>query len=336
MHVGRKYPPLEFLAWRRNGTLAIVTLVTIATVLYAVFGWTFLAIPWEPVGILGTAVAFIVGFKNNASYDRLWEARRIYGSVVNDSRSFAFTFRDAVIDADRELVDTVFNRHFAWLTALRFQLRVPKEWENQHRKVIRKYRAAAYDVPEWNAALDEELAAYLSEDEFRYVRGKSNRASQLIAMQSETIAQLRRDGVIDDWQWKDLQEGITKLVDDQGMAERIKNFPYPRNFASIASYLMFVFVALTPFALLGPLASLGDGTVMDGRTVWFNILVSSLVCGVFHTLDSVGEAAVNPFEGSANDVPITQISRMIEIDMREMLDEKDLPEPIVAQNNILM
>ncbi|MFT4201729.1 bestrophin family protein [Gordonia sp. (in: high G+C Gram-positive bacteria)] len=336
MHIGRRYSPVEFLAWRRSGTLAIIVLVTIPTILYAVFGWTFLTIPWEPVAILGTALAFIVGFKNNASYDRLWEARKIYGSIVNDSRSFGFTLRDAAGGKRDDEVKSMFNRHFAWLTALRFQLREPREWENQHLKWFRKYRDRTYDVPEWNTDRDEELARYLSDEDFRYVKGKTNRAAQLLAMQSEHLGQLRRAGVINDWQWKDLQEDLAKLTDDQGMAERIKNFPYPRNFASIASYLMFVFVVLTPFGLMEPLAEMGDGTSFEGKTIWLNIVVSGLVCGVFHTLDAVGEAAVNPFEGSANDVPITQISRAVEIDMREMLDDVGIPKPVASPKRIVM
>lgn len=57
---------------------------------------------------------------------------------------------------------------------------------------------------------------------------------------------------------------------------------------------------------------------------------------VFITLDTVGESSMNPFEGSANDVPITQISRTIEIDMRDMLDEENLPPAITPKNNIVL
>jgi putative membrane protein len=53
-------------------------------------------VPWQPIAIMGTAVAFIVGFKNNASYSRLWEARQIYGAIINDSRSFGYILRDAL------------------------------------------------------------------------------------------------------------------------------------------------------------------------------------------------------------------------------------------------
>lgn len=74
---------------------------------------------------------------------------------------------------------------------------------------------------------------------------------------------------------------------------------------------------------------------MEGYTIWLKFVIASVICWVFHTLDVVGEVAVNPFEGGANDIPVTQIS-LIKIDMRDMLDEKELPEPIVAKNNILI
>ncbi|MBX2921404.1 MAG: hypothetical protein KF746_04355 [Chitinophagaceae bacterium] len=336
MHTGKRYTPLEFFTWTLKDTMIMLVLVAVPTMLYEVFGWTFLAIPWQPVGILGTALAFIVGFKNNASYGRIWEARQIYGAIINNSRSFAYILRDTAGGKQDETVKRMFRRHFAWLTALRFQLREQRNWENMQRQSNKRFQISSYTVPEWESDLQEELKKYLPEAELQYILSKKNRATQLTALQSESLAELNKNGIIKDFQWKALQEVVTRLTDDQGKAERIKNFPYPRNFASMATYLMFIFVVLAPFGLLEPMDKLGDGTFMEGYTIWFNILLSSVVCWVFHTLDVVGESAVNPFEGGANDIPVTQISRMIEIDMRDMLDEKELPEPIVAKNNILM
>lgn len=165
---------------------------------------------------------------------------------------------------------------------------------------------------------------------------KKNRVTQLTAMQSEELGVLRESGAINDFQWTQLQQGLLRLTDDQGRAERIKNFPYPRNFSSIATYLLMIFVVLAPFGLLNEFGKLGHGTLMEGNTIWFNIPFSAVITWALHTLDTVGESSVNPFEGSANDIPITQISRMIEIDMREMLDESSIPDPILPKNNILL
>ncbi|MCT4189609.1 multidrug transporter [Elizabethkingia anophelis] len=335
MHTGKRYTPFEFAKWTKRDTLLMLLIATVPTILY-VIGWKFIGLPWQPVAILGTAVAFIVGFKNNASYNRIWEARQIYGAIINDSRSFAYSVRDTLGGKESSVVKRIFYRHFAWLTALRFQLREPRSWENMNQRSNSAYRKSRYEIPELNSTLEEELKQYLSEEDLEYILSKKNKATQLTALQSEEFGELKKAGDINDFQWTLLQQSIIKFTDDQGKAERIKNFPYPRNFASIASYLLFIFVILAPFGLVKEMDKLGEGTFLQGYTVWFNIPFSAIIAWAFHTLDTVGESSVNPFEGSANDIPITQISRTIEIDMRDMLDEKDLPQPITPKNNIVL
>lgn len=335
MHTGRRYTPLEFFRWTLKDTLWLLLIATVPTVMYAL-GITLIAMPWQPIAILGTALAFVVGVKNNASYGRIWEARQIYGGIINDSRSFGYTLRDAAGGKSSETVRRMFYRHFAWLTALRFQLREPRTWENMQQQRNADFLKTHYEIPERASKLEDELRKYLPDEELRYVLAKKNRATQLTALQSEDLARLRREGVIDQFGWTELQTLLTRLTDGQGKAERIKNFPYPRNFASVTSYLLFLFIILLPFGLLKEYGKLGEGTFMEGYTLWLNIPFSALVAWAFHVLDSVGESSVNPFEGSANDVPITQISRTIEIDLRDMLDETSLPEPIVPKNNIVL
>ncbi|MDV3538994.1 multidrug transporter [Elizabethkingia anophelis] len=335
MHTGKRYTPFEFAKWTKRDTLLMLLIATVPTILY-VIGWKFIGLPWQPVAILGTAVAFIVGFKNNASYNRIWEARQIYGAIINDSRSFAYSVWDTLGGKESSVVKRIFYRHFAWLTALRFQLREPRSWENMNQRSNSAYRKSRYEIPELNSTLEEELKQYLSGEELEYILSKKNKATQLTALQSEEFGELKKVGDINDFQWTLLQQSIIKFTDDQGKAERIKNFPYPRNFASIATYLLFIFVILAPFGLVKEMDKLGEGTFLQGYTVWFNIPFSAIIAWAFHTLDTVGESSVNPFEGSANDIPITQISRTIEIDMRDMLDEKDLPQPITPKNNIVL
>lgn len=335
MHTGKRYTPLEFFRWSLHDTLWLLLIAAVPTVLYRA-GFIFVALPWQPIAILGTALGFIVGFKNNASYGRIWEARQIYGAIINDSRSFAYTLRDTLGGKSAETVRLMFYRHFAWLTALRFQLREPRSWENMQRRSNKVFLSGHYIIPELQSKLDDELRKYLPEDELRYILSKKNRATQLMALQSESLSGLKKNGTINDFEWTALQSGIIRFTDDQGRAERIKNFPYPRNFASVTTYLLFIFIILLPFGLLKEYSRLGDGTFLQGYTIWFNIPFSAVVAWAFHILDTIGESAVNPFEGGANDVPITQISRTIEIDMRDMLDETALPEPITPHNNIVL
>ncbi|WP_374464407.1 bestrophin family protein [Chryseobacterium sp.] len=331
MHSGKRFGAREFIIWTRRSIYALIVLSVIPTVLYFL-GWKFLSVPWQPIAIMGTAVAFIVGFKN---YSRLWEARQIYGAIINDSRSFGYILRDALLSKDSVKVKEMFLRHYAWLTALRFQLREPRAWENMGTDQFDEY-AKKYDIPERLSRLDEELKKYLSEPELQYILSKKNRATQLMASQSKALSEAYEKGTVNDFQWTQINQQLVKFTDNQGKAERIKNFPYPRNFSSITTYLLLLFIVFVPFGLLKEFDKLGDGTMVEGWTLWFNIPFSLLVTWCFHTLDSVGEASVNPFEGSPNDVPITQISRTIEIDMRDMLDESDLPPAIAPKNNIVL
>src|SRR5687767_15403214 len=125
------YRILYFISWRMilyslfTGLLAIFT--------YRYLGWYWVAIPWLPVSLIGTAVAFYVGFKNNQSYDRGWEARIIWGGIVNLSRAFAAAARAFITDESssasvpqpeiQQEIRTLIYRHLAWLHALKHSMR---------------------------------------------------------------------------------------------------------------------------------------------------------------------------------------------------------------------
>lgn len=334
MHSGKRFSAIEFIVWTKRSIYVLLILAIIPTLLYH-FGFTFLSFPWQPIAIMGTAVAFIVGFKNNASYSRLWEARQIYGAIINDSRSFGYILRDSLSGKNPVKVKAMFERHYAWLTALRFQLRELRAWEMMNVSQFEEY-AKKYEIQERTFKIEDELKKYLADDELKYILSKKNRATQLMALQSRELSEAYANGEINDFQWSQINQQLVKFTDDQGKAERIKNFPYPRNFSSITTYLLILFIVFVPFGLVKEFAKMGDGTMLENYTLWFNIPFSLLVTWCFHTLDSVGEASVNPFEGSPNDVPITQISRTIEIDMRDMLDESNLPPAITPINQIVL
>ncbi len=335
MHAGRKYSFVGFLVWTRREIYKLAVLALVPTLLYRLCGFKFLSISWVPVAMLGTAVSFIVGFKNNASYNRLWEARQIYGGIINASRAFGVMVRDFLPSTENALVETIFYRHFAWLTALRYQLREPRIWENMKTPANVEY-SKLYVVPEYVVPLPDELAKYLAPAEQQEILTKKNRATQLMAAQSHVVNDLSREGRLTELQLMQLQAAITNFYDMQGRAERIKNFPYPRNFSSISTILLYIFVLLLPFGLIKEFNEIGKGTFLDGYTVWFNVPFALLLTWVFVALDMVGDSSANPFEGGANDVPISNISRTIEIDMREMLGQTDLPPAITPMNDILV
>lgn len=328
MHVGTHYRLKEFLLWMRREIYILVAIAAVPTVLYQLLDWRWLAVPWVPVALIGTAAAFIVGFKNTQTYNRLWEARQIWGAVVNDSRSWGMMIKN-MTEASENSKRRMIYRHCAWLTALRYQLRKPQAWENSNKAANREY-GRLFVVPEWQGVLDEELKAYLPEEERQYILGKKNRATQLINLQSADLAALRASGALTDYAFVELQRRLAALYDGQGKCERIKNFPYPRQFASVTYYFVWLFVSVLPLGMLNEFAKLGE------HFTWLAIPFSAVVSWVFLSMDAVGEATENPFEGGANDIPMAALSRTIEIDLRDMLDEGDLPEPIAPLHKILM
>ncbi len=339
MHSGRQYTLKEFLLWTRRDLYWIFGLSLVPTLLYQFMGWTWLAVPWVPIAMIGTAAAFIVGFKNTQTYNRLWEARQIYGAIVNGSRTWGIMARDFVTNlhatapvSQQELSgihQELIYRHIAWLTALRFQLREPRVWENMNQKRNIEYRSR-YTIAELEGTLEDALRPFLSENDLQYVLGKKNRATQIISIQSRQLTELMAAGLLDNFRHTVLATRLADFYDQQGKCERIKNFPYPRQFATINLFFIRLFVYLVPFGMLNEFAKLGP------QLVWLTIPFSVIVSWVFNSMERVGESTENPFEGGANDVPITALSRTIEIDLREMLDEKDVPPPIVAVNNILL
>lgn len=328
MHSGRKYTLKEFLYWTRRDVYLLAVLAIIPTVLFRCFDMKFIAIPWVPIALIGTAAAFIVGFKNTQTYNRLWEARQIWGGIVNTSRTFGIMARDFIID-DKKSSQEMIYRHFAWLTALRFQLRESRTWENMGKSYNKEY-SKLYTNEERTKNLDEELRNYLSEKDLQYVLSKKNRAAQILALQSKYLKELTQENKIEVFRYLEITNRIADLYDHQGKCERIKNFPYPRQFASINMFFIWLFVIMVPFGMLNEFQKLGDDFV------WLTIPFSVVVSWVFTSMERVGESTENPFEGSANDVPITAMSRTIEIDLRDMLDETDLPPALTPVNKILM
>lgn len=286
------------------------------------------SLPWQPIGVIGIAVAFYLGFKNNSSYDRTWEARKIYGGIVNDSRSMgvatvAFLKGENVDSYKKELI----YRHIAWLTCLRYQLRLSKPWEHKEMRLKGVYSTTVCE--EYESQLNKELEKYLTEEEIQQLRGKSNKATQLLKNQSERLQDLNCKGYFDDFRHMEFHHHITNLYAGQGKAERIKNFPFPRQYASTAVWLTFVFSAIVPLGL----------TDIFQADLWSQVLcpiISGLIIWVFFLMEKIGDYSENPFEGTYNDVPITSISIGIEIDLREMINDTDIPLPSEADMGFLM
>ena len=333
MHAGRRYALIGLAQWTRRETFIFTLLASVPVALHAL-GISLPSIPWAPIAMLGTAVAFVTGFKSNAAYGRLWEARQIWGGIVNASRTWAIFSRDLLEGASpaqlEETHRTLVYRHLAWLTALRHQLRETRVWESARLPESIAFRKGLYTIPEQAVKLDDALRPYLEEEERVAVLARKNRAVAVIDRQSAHLAELTKQGLLTEHKHLELARTLSLLFDLQGRCERIKNFPYPRQFATLNLVFVWLFIALLPFGIISEFSRVGD------ELEWLTIPVTVIVAWVIHSMDKIGEASSNPFEGGPNDTPITAMCRGIEIDLRDLLRERELPAPLAPVGNILM
>jgi putative membrane protein len=349
MYVQRRFPFKNVLIWTKRELIFFVILATTITILYDLLNIKWLQVPLTPVALIGTAVAFMIGFQNNAAYDRIWEARKIWGGIVNTSRSLIITVKDSfyihrVESAKDETlaIKTITNRHIAWLTALRYAMRTKKSWEASYESLHKK-KTFKYNIPEFITSLEEEMRPYLSKEEYEHVMLKDNKPNAIISLQSKHLRELTDEKKIWDFTLLNLQQMLQDLTALQGKAERIKNFPYPKQYASIGYHFVHIFMWLLPMAIIPAFAKMGlliteTNPFIGHYFVWLNIPFTVIVIWVFNTMLRIGLAGENPFEGSPNDVPISNIARGITRDILQIIEEdpEHIPEPFKNINNIEM
>ena len=353
MYTKEKYSLKDMLLWTRLEIFYFVGVSCLVTVLFEMGGMKWLQLPWTPLALIGTAVAFLIGFQNNAAYGRAWEARKIWGGIVNESRTWATLVRDMVTNeyakepsSQEELAEHVrrlIDRHVAWLTALRFALRDKRPWETFTEHQTNKEWYERVCIPERDGSLEDELAQLLSEDELAMVLGRTNRAAAILNLQSTHLRELKERGIVWEFSFLELEGLIRELFALQGKSERIKNFPYPRQYATLSYDMVRIFIVLLPFGVIPEFAKIGESLMTDFPSVarwfvWLGVPFTVIVSWVFHTMQRIGIVGENPFEGSANDVPISTIARGIEIDMREMVGQpaEEVPSPIPAIDGVQM
>lgn len=336
MHTKKRYTAFEMAMWTRYETLLFIAIITALVSACYFLNLSWFKIPWTPLALIGTAVAFVIGFQNNSAYGRIWEARKIWGGIVNTSRTFGMFLQDmitnehAITPVSKEQLNieikTLTYRHVAWMTALRHAMRQPKPWETTvNHKTNRELQMRP---PELDSTLGVDLKPYISQADVDYVMGKNNKQTALLYLQSHHLKKLKDQGIIWEFSFLELEAVLQELFTLQGKSERIKNFPYPRQFATLNHFFMWVFVLLLPLALVPQFAEIGNVLTethpMIGKLfVWFSIPFYVIVAWIFHTMERIGRTGENPFEGTANDVPISTIARGIEIDLRQNLGESD-------------
>jgi len=310
---------------------------------YANLKW--LTIPWVPLAVIGTAVAFYVGFKNNSAYDRMWEARKIWGAIVNNSRIWGanvismvnnqFSEKKMSEEELQRIHKRLIYRQIGWIYALRSQLLIPTPWEHirqgfQVGRLTQK-RLKTFGVGLFVDHITEtELKNFLPQDELEEMINYQNTATQIINRQSQDLTELRANDLIEDFRQTKLQAILDDNYIYQGQCERIKKFPLPRQYGSMSFIFVGIFIFLLPLGMISEFDKIGQ------YGAWLSIPFTIMVGWVYLMMELVGDYTENPFEGMGNDIPMLSLCRTIEIDLKEMLKEENIPPAIKEKKGVLM
>nr|WP_295884503.1 bestrophin family ion channel [uncultured Devosia sp.] len=325
MHVGRSYRLIDFALWSRRSVIYMIVVSLIAIGVYHIPGIAGFGVPWPVVLVLGTTVSLVAGFKNAQVLSRAGEALQLFAQIAATSRIWAGLCRDF---ADGDTARILIHRHLAWLTALRFSLRRPMPWETVAHSANAEFRKR-YHIVEDASPLRSEIAPLLGADAEAVLQARYP-ALQVLDLQMRHINQLSKDSALPSQIYGELLKSMRELHDQQSRADRIKNYPYPRQYAIVGTMFVTIFCTMLPFGAVPMFAELSD--ILGPYAVWLSIPFSTLLGWMYLSLDQVGESTSNPFEGNANDVPISQICRDLEIELRTTLGEQNLPAPLAPTN----
>lgn len=295
--------------------LYIGAIAAIAEYLYHYTSLKHTSLPIMPLGTLIAAVTIFLAFKVNQAYERWWEARALWGRLLNESRSLARQVTTLLTaeritrihdeDQEKALQRSLVYRHLAFLNALRISLR--KNW--------------CLDESDWN-----EIGRFLGEDELASLRGKANAPTQLLQKQGEVLAEWLSRDFAEQQILLQLDETLNRLYDLQGGCERIKRTHFPDRFAFYTRIYVWVLATLIPLTMI----------VTEQYFDVFAVLVETFLAFVLVTTQRLGQELNDPFENKPNDTPMSAICRTAEIDLREQLGEVHGLKPLQPVKGVLM
>jgi putative membrane protein len=218
-------------------------------------------------------------------------------------------------------------RHIAYINALRLQLRKPTAFSINYRGGASNYFFGNSASSNW----EQEVKPFLQIQEYDRLSGTQNMPTQILRQQGEDLKRLFEDEeCLDNFRHVEMMNTLRDLYNEQGRCERIKNTPLPRQYAYFSKVFTWVFVLMLPLALVFEFEKLGE------EFIWLVAPFTTLIAWIFMTMELVGDNSEDPFENFINDVPMTALCRNIEIDLREMLGETELPPRILPKDGILM
>ena len=252
--------------------------------------------PSLPLTLFGSALALFLGFRGNSAYERWWEARTLWGAMINASRNIARAARNFLPDPEaHDMKRTIVLRQVAYVNALRCQLR--------------------------RQPADEEVLRFLSRGEADFALARTNIANGLLDGTGRRIDIARREGWIDTIQQTQMEAVLVDIANAQGGMERIKNTPLPNQYRFFPTLFTHLFCILLPIGLV--------------ETLGFATPLGSTVAGLmFLAVLAIGDDLVDPFANTVHDVPLSAMCRTIEIDLLQAIGD-EAPPPAQPVDGIL-
>ncbi|MEQ9592821.1 MAG: bestrophin family ion channel [Cyclobacteriaceae bacterium] len=314
MIIKRNFSPTKIWQYIKKPMTFVILWSTLVCVVFNLTGTQALVVNFTPIGVLGSALAIFIAFRNNAAYSRWWEARQIWGGVVNSSRVLCrliITFVDSHAhqenyekERSEQFKSRLVHQCIAWPIALRLHLRNQESWE--------------------------ELMPHLQNEAYVELQEKQNKPLHLQMQIGRQIYQAMANGTLGGFDSFQMEGQLLALATYQGAAEKIKSTPMPRQYDFFTRVFVVLFSLLLPFGLL---------SLFQSETArpysWLVIVFSILIAGVFIIMERTGAALEDPFENSITDVAMTSLCNTIERDLREALGETQLPEKLQPINGYL-
>lgn len=289
----KKNIPIRYIFGKIKYEILFVTIYGIAIeVIYQNFHITNISIPMTVHSVLGTIISLLLAFRSNQAYDRWWEARIVWGAIVNDSRTFArqvLSLMEDPLDPDRidGFKKRMIKRQIAWCYALGKGLR-----RDDPMPMISKF---------------------VSEEELEYLKDFDNKHVGLVQLHGRDLNNALKQGWVNPYQQVELDQTLTRLCDHMGKSERIKNTVFP------STYSLYIHLALHFFILLLPF-----GLVQLFGFLMVPVLVVITAC--FFLIEKMAIHLQDPFENKPTDTPVLSISRNIERDLKQMMKDQHVPQ----------
>ena len=234
---------------------------------------------------IGTAISILLSFKLSQSYDRWWEARKVWGAIVNDSRSLVIQLQTLTAEGNDETIKKIAFRQIAWCHSLGLSLRGLNPTDH--------------------------LESFISEQDLKGIKFHSNKPLALLQLNAKDIKQLKDLHQLDVFSQVQLDNTLVRLCDAQGKCERIKTTIFPVTYRLFLQGLIYLFVVTLAISLR-----------VDG---FFETPLLIAISTAFFLLEKSAKHMQDPFENRPTDTAMTAIARTIEINIKQLLKESEIP-----------